>query len=155
MGKIIKKEEAKEIIDKLKKQNKKTVFTNGCFDILHVGHVRYLRESSKYGDILIVGLNSDISVKKIKGDSRPINNENDRAEILAELECVDFVVIFNEESPSKLIDELKPDIYTKGADYSLETLPERDIVLKNNIEVKFIKFVEGKSTTNIIKTIQK
>ena len=155
MGKIIRKEEAKEIIDKLKKQNKKTVFTNGCFDILHVGHVRYLRESSKYGDILIVGLNSDISVKKIKGDSRPINNENDRAEILAELECVDFVVIFNEESPSKLIDELKPDIYTKGADYSLETLPERDIVLKNNIEVKFIKFVEGKSTTNIIKTIQK
>lgn len=155
MGKIIKKEEAKEIIDKLKKQNKKTVFTNGCFDILHVGHVRYLRESSKYGDILIVGLNSDISVKKIKGDSRPINNENDRAEILAELECVDFVVIFNEESPSKLIDELKPDIYTKGADYSLETLPERDVVLKNNIEVKFIKFVEGKSTTNIIKTIQK
>ncbi len=155
MGKIIRKEEAKEIIDKLKKQNKKTVFTNGCFDILHVGHVRYLRESSKYGDILIVGLNSDISVKKIKGDSRPINNENDRAEILAELECVDFVVIFNEESPSKLIDELKPDIYTKGADYSLETLPERDVVLKNNIEVKFIKFVEGKSTTNIIKTIQK
>ena len=155
MGKIIKKEEAKEIIDKLKKQNKKTVFTNGCFDILHVGHVRYLRESSKYGDILIVGLNSDISVKKIKGDSRPIKNENDRAEILAELECVDFVVIFNEESPSKLIDELKPDIYTKGADYSLETLPERDVVLKNNIEVKFIKFVEGKSTTNIIKTIQK
>ena len=155
MGKIIKKEEEKEIIDKLKKQNKKTVFTNGCFDILHVGHVRYLRESSKYGDILIVGLNSDISVKKIKGDSRPINNENDRAEILAELECVDFVVIFDEESPSKLIDELKPDIYTKGADYSLETLPERDIVLKNNIEVKFIKFVEGKSTTNIIKTIQK
>lgn len=155
MGKIIKKEEAKEIIGKLKKQNKKTVFTNGCFDILHVGHVRYLRESSKYGDILIVGLNSDISVKKIKGDSRPINNENDRAEILAELECVDFVVIFDEESPSKLIDELKPDIYTKGADYSLETLPERDIVLKNNIEVKFIKFVEGKSTTNIIKTIQK
>ena len=155
MRKIIKKEEAKEIIDKLKKQNKKTVFTNGCFDILHVGHVRYLRESSKYGDILIVGLNSDISVKKIKGDSRPINNENDRAEILAELECVDFVVIFDEESPSKLIDELKPDIYTKGADYSLETLPERDIVLKNNIEVKFIKFVEGKSTTNIIKTIQK
>lgn len=155
MGKIIKKEEAKKIIDKLKKQNKKTVFTNGCFDILHVGHVRYLRESSKYGDILIVGLNSDISVKKIKGDSRPINNENDRAEILAELECVDFVVIFDEESPSKLIDELKPDIYTKGADYSLETLPERDIVLKNNIEVKFIKFVEGKSTTNIIKTIQK
>ena len=155
MGKIIRKEEAKEIIDKLKKQNKKTVFTNGCFDILHVGHVRYLRESSKYGDILIVGLNSDISVKKIKGDSRPINNENDRAEILAELECVDFVVIFDEESPSKLIDELKPDIYTKGADYSLETLPERDVVLKNNIEVKFIKFVEGKSTTNIIKTIQK
>ena len=155
MGKIIKKEEAKKIIEKLKKQNKKTVFTNGCFDILHVGHVRYLRESSKYGDILIVGLNSDISVKKIKGDSRPINNENDRAEILAELECVDFVVIFDEESPSKLIDELKPDIYTKGADYSLETLPERDVVLKNNIEVKFIKFVEGKSTTNIIKTIQK
>ena len=155
MGKVIEKDKLDELLKILRAKNKVIVTTNGCFDILHVGHVRYLKKSKTFGDILIVCLNSDKSVHSIKGEGRPINNENDRAEILAELECVDFVVIFDEESPSKLIDELKPDIYTKGADYSLETLPERDVVLKNNIEVKFIKFVEGKSTTNIIKTIQK
>ena len=95
-------------------------------------------------------LNSDSSVKMIKGDSRPINPENDRAELLAALNCVDFVVIFNEKSPGELLEKIKPDIYTKGADYTLETLPERDIVLKNNIEVRFIEFVKGKSTTNVI-----
>ena len=155
MGQIITKEQLKIIIENCKKQNKKTVFTNGCFDILHIGHVRYLKASKACGDVLIVGLNSDSSVKKIKGESRPINNQNDRAEILSELNFVDYVVIFNENSPAKLMDEIKPDIYTKGADYTLETLPEADIVIKNNIEVHFINFVEGKSTTKILNTIKK
>ncbi len=153
MGQIITKEELKKVIENLKKENKKTVFTNGCFDILHIGHTRYLKASKNCGDVLVVGLNSDISVKKIKGESRPINPQNDRAEILSELNFVDYVVIFDETSPSDLIDYIKPDIYTKGADYTIETLPEAPVVKKNNIEVHFIKFVEGKSTTSVIKKI--
>ena len=98
-------------------------------------------------------LNSDSSVKILKGENRPINNEQDRAEILTALSCVDYVVLFEEKSPAKLLEEIKPDIYTKGADYTLETLPERDIVLRNNIKVEFIEFVQGKSTTNIINKI--
>ena len=154
MAKILKKNEIIKLSEKLKKENKTLVFTNGCFDILHIGHVRYLKESKKFGDFLIVGLNSDSSVKKIKGDTRPINNESDRAELLSEFNCVDFIVIFDESSPKKLIDEIKPNIYTKGADYTLETLPEKDVVIKNNIKVEFIKFVEGKSTTKTLKALQ-
>jgi rfaE bifunctional protein nucleotidyltransferase chain/domain len=155
MGQIVKEEQLKSIIDDLKKQNKKTVFTNGCFDILHVGHTRYLKASKECGDVLVVGLNSDLSVKKIKGETRPINNQNDRAEILSELNFVDYVIIFDETSPALLMDRIKPDIYTKGADYTLETLPEASVVIKNNIEVHFIKFIEGKSTTKILNSIKK
>ena len=154
MRKILKREEILKTIEKLKNENKTIVFTNGCFDILHVGHVRYLKESAKYGDILIVGLNSDSSVKKLKGESRPINNENDRAEILSALYFVDYIVIFDENTPENLLDEIKPDIYTKGADYTIETLPEAKTVLKNGGKVEFINLVEGKSTTNIIKKTQ-
>lgn len=153
MGKVVSKEEIIEIVKNLKKENKKTVFTNGCFDILHLGHVRYLKASKKCGDVLIVGVNSDSSVKSLKGPTRPINNENDRAEIISELGFVDYVVLFSENSPAKLLEEIKPDIYTKGADYTLETLPEAPVVIKNNIKVEFIKLVEGKSTTNTIKAI--
>ena len=99
-------------------------------------------------------LNSDKSVKAIKGEDRPINNENDRAEILCALSCVDYVVMFDENSPRELLDEIKPDVYTKGADYTLETLPEADIMLKNNTRVEFIEFVQGKSTTNTINKIK-
>ena len=152
--KIIKKENIKKTAENLKKENKKIVFTNGCFDILHVGHVRYLKESAKFGDVLIVGLNSDSSVKKLKGDSRPINNEKDRAEILSALYFVDYIVIFEDSTPEKLLDLIKPDIYTKGADYTLETLPEAKTVLKNGGKVEFINLVQGKSTTNIIKKTQ-
>ena len=153
MEKLIEKENLDNIIKKLKSENKKIVFTNGCFDILHAGHVRYLKESKKFGDILIVGLNSDVSVKKIKGESRPINPEMDRAEVLAGLEAVSYIVLFDETSPVKLLEEIKPDIYTKGADYTLETLPEADVVIKNGGRVQFINLVEGKSTTNVIKKI--
>ncbi len=154
MGQIINRKDLISTVEKLKKENKKIVFTNGCFDILHIGHVRYLKKSASYGDILIIGLNSDSSVKKLKGESRPINNEQDRAELLSELGFVDYVVIFSEDTPEKLLDEIKPDIYTKGADYTLETLPEAKTVLKNNGKVEFINLVEGKSTTNVIKKIE-
>ncbi len=154
MGKVVNEKELKEIVENLKKQNKKTVFTNGCFDIIHIGHVRYLKASKQYGDILIVGLNSDSSVKKLKGDSRPVNNQNDRAEILSEFNFVDYVIIFDENSPAYLLDRIKPDIYTKGADYTMDNLPEAPVVIKNNIEVHFINFVEGKSTTNILNKIR-
>ena len=150
---IIKKEETENILNGLK--NKKIVFTNGCFDILHIGHVKYLRESKKYGDILIVGLNSDSSVKKLKGENRPINNEKDRAELLDELKCVDYVVIFEESSPIELLDIIKPNTYTKGADYTIDTLPEAKTVIQNGGRVEFIKFVEGKSTTNILKELDR
>lgn len=154
MGQVIDRSKVQELIKELKNQNKTTVFTNGCFDILHVGHTRYLKESSKYGDVLIIGLNSDSSVKRLKGDTRPINNENDRAELLSELNFVSYVVIFDEDTPENLLDEIKPDIYTKGADYTLETLPEAKTVLKNGGKVEFIKLIEGKSTTNVIKKIK-
>ncbi len=154
MEKLIEKENLDNIIKKLKSENKKIVFTNGCFDILHAGHVRYLKESKKFGDILIVGLNSDISVKKIKGESRPINPEMDRAEVLAGLEAVNYIVLFDETSPVKLLEEIKPDIYTKGADYTVETLPEAKTVLSYGGKIEFIKFLEGRSTTKIIDKIK-
>ncbi|MBR2430002.1 D-glycero-beta-D-manno-heptose 1-phosphate adenylyltransferase [bacterium] len=146
-------EEIIKIVRKGQAEGKTFVATNGCFDILHVGHVRYLKKTKDKADYLIVMLNSDQSVKSIKGDDRPINNENDRAELLSSLSCVDYVVLFEEKSPAKLLEKIKPEIYTKGADYTLETLPERDVVLKNNIKVEFIEFIEGKSTTNIINKI--
>ena len=153
MGQVLKRENIREFIAKLQAGDKKIVVTNGCFDILHVGHIRYLQKTKTFGDYLIVLLNSDKSVKSIKGESRPINTENNRAEVLCALSCVDFVVMFDEKSPRDLIDEIKPDVYTKGADYTLETLPERDIIEKNGIKVEFIEFVEGQSTTNLINKI--
>ena len=153
MNKLFSKSEIIKIVRQSKAEGKTFVVTNGCFDILHVGHVRYLKKTKEYADKLIVMLNSDISVKSIKGENRPINCEEDRAEILSSLSCVDYVVLFDENSPAKLLEDIKPDVYTKGADYTLDTLPERDIVLRNNIKVEFIEFVQGKSTTNVIKKI--
>ena len=154
MEKEIKRENLKETISVIKKENKKIVFTNGCFDILHAGHVRYLKQSKACGDVLIVGLNSDSSVKQLKGDSRPVNKEQDRLEVLSGLEAVDYVVIFEEKTPENIIKEIKPDIYTKGADYTLDTLPEAKTVIENGGRVEFINLVKGKSTTNIIKAIK-
>ncbi len=153
MGRIVSKGDIINIVRKGQKEGKTFAATNGCFDILHIGHVRYLQKTKSFADYSIVMLNSDKSVKMLKGESRPINCEQDRAEMLTALSCVDYVVLFEEKSPAKLLEKIKPDIYTKGADYTLETLPEKDIVLKNNIKVEFIEFVQGKSTTNIIKKI--
>lgn len=147
---LVKREDLRALIDTIHHSGKTVVTTNGCFDILHVGHVRYLEKTKAFGDFLIVLLNSDKSVKSIKGLSRPVNSELDRAEILSALRCVDYVVLFDEDSPKNLLDEMKPDVYTKGADYTMETLPEADIMKKNGTRVEFIEFVDGKSTTNII-----
>lgn len=155
MGQIVTQKDIVKIVRDGQKQGKTFVATNGCFDILHVGHVRYLQKTKNMADFSVVMLNSDKSVKLIKGDSRPINNQDDRAEILTALSCVNYVVLFEEKSPASLLEKIKPDIYTKGADYTMETLPERDIVKRNGIRVEFIEFVKGKSTTNIIDKINK
>ena len=153
MGQVLRRENVAQFVENLHKSGKTVVVTNGCFDILHVGHIRYLQKTKSFADYLIVLLNSDKSVRAIKGDSRPINNENDRAEILCALSCVDYVVLFDEDSPRNLLDEIRPDVYTKGADYTMETLPEADIMRKNGTRVEFIEFVAGKSTTNIINKV--
>ncbi|MEI8128341.1 MAG: D-glycero-beta-D-manno-heptose 1-phosphate adenylyltransferase [bacterium] len=154
MGELVKRENIRQLVKELQIGGKTVVTTNGCFDILHVGHVRYLQKTKTFADYSIVLLNSDKSVKLIKGEGRPINNENDRAEILSALSCVDYVVLFDESSPSDLLDEIKPDVHTKGADYSVETLPEADVILKNGGRIEFITFVEGKSTTNTINSMK-
>lgn len=133
--------------------DKQIVFTNGCFDILHIGHVRYLQEAKKLGDILIVGINTDESVKRLKGPSRPIQSEMDRAEILAALECVDFVIHFNEDTPLNLIKKIKPNILVKGGDWKPENIVGSDFVLSNGGKVLSLRFTDDHSTTNIINKI--
>lgn len=139
----------------LKRQGKKVVFTNGCFDILHRGHIECLRKAKSFGDVLMVGLNSDSSVRKIKGDQRPIQPQDDRAEILASLEMVDYVVIFREETPLKLIANLVPDVLAKGGDYERDEIVGRDIVESSGGRVKRIRQVPGRSTKCIIGKIAK
>lgn len=152
---LVKQSEINDLLKKLKEQGKTIVTTNGCFDILHVGHVRYLEKAKSFGDILIVALNSDKSVKSIKGESRPINNENDRAEVLSGLKSVDYVVLFDEDSPIDLLLQIKPDVHTKGADYTIESLPEAKGIMDAGGRIEFISFVEGKSTTSIIEKMRK
>ncbi len=139
------------IVKSLKKKDKKIVFTNGCFDILHLGHVKYLEISKKMGDILIVGVNSDKSVKRLKGKNRPVNPEFDRAYLLSALECVDYTVVFDDDTPYELIKKINPDILVKGGDYRYKNVVGSDIAK----EVRFVDFVDGKSTTKIIKKIGK
>lgn len=140
----------KQVSYELQQNGRKIVFTNGCFDILHSGHVTYLNESKKQGDYLVVGLNSDNSVKRLKGESRPINNENDRAIVLTGLKSVDFVCIFDEETPKDMIEAISPNVLTKGGDYIIENIVGADFVINKGGKVVVINFVEGKSTTNII-----
>ena len=128
----------------------RSVFTNGCFDLLHVGHVRYLQQARSLGDCLIVGINSDNSVRVLKGPSRPIQNERDRSEIMAALVCVDFVCIFDEETPLELIKKIRPDVLVKGGDWPIEKIVGADYVQSYGGEVKTLQFVEGRSTTEII-----
>lgn len=155
MGKFIKKEELQDVLRNIKAQGKTLVTTNGCFDVIHIGHVKYLQKSRSFGDVLMILLNSDKSVRNIKGPSRPINNEVDRAELLCALSCVDYVVLFDENSPAELLKEIKPDIHTKGQDYTIETLPEAKIITDNGGKIEFIEFVQGKSTTSILEKMNK
>ena len=145
---------AKKEIELLKKKGEKIVFTNGCFDILHIGHARYLDSARRLGDFLIVAVNSDRSVKILKGPERPVIKEAERAEMIAALGCVDMVLIFNEETPYNVIKELVPDILVKGGDWKEEDIVGSDIVKNAGGAVKSITFVEGSSTTNIISRIR-
>lgn len=140
------KNQFKEIVNNLKENQKKIVFTNGCFDVLHRGHITYLKEAKSLGDVLIVGLNTDSSVKRIKGNDRPINCEADRAEVLNSLECVDFVVLFNEDTPFELIKKVKPDLLVKAADYKKEDVIGREFAKETII----LDYIEGISSTGII-----
>ena len=137
-----------------RRERKTVVFTNGCFDILHAGHVRYLTAARERGDILIVGLNSDASVRKLKGEGRPVNLTADRAEVLAGLRAVDHVVVFEEDTAEELVRRLQPDIYVKGGDYSLDRLPESAIVAAYGGRTVLVPMVEGRSTTNVIQRLQ-
>ena len=138
----------------LQAAGRRVVFTNGCFDILHAGHVRYLNAARAVGDVLVLGLNSDASVRRLKGESRPINGEEDRAEVLAGLAAVDYVVIFDEPTAEPLVELLKPDVYVKGGDYTVERLPEARIVASYGGETVLIPEVPGRSSTNMIKKIR-
>ena len=153
--KIVSLAELKGIAGVLKEKGKRIVFTNGCFDLLHLGHIRYLQEAADLGDVLIVGMNSDESVRQIKGARRPILPEDDRMQVLAALGCVDYVVAFSELTPEKLIGELRPDVHVKGGDYRPEELPEAEVVKSYGGEVVIVDEVEGKSTTEFIELIVK
>ncbi len=146
--------EMKEERQRLKEQGKKVVFTNGCFDILHPGHAQYLMEAKKQGDVLIVGLNSDASVCGLKGPERPIVPESDRAFMLDALKAVDYVVLFDEETPLSLIETLLPDVMTKGGDYNIENIVGADVVKAAGGEVYSLCHVDGASTTSIVERIK-
>ena len=143
------------IIKKVKVERKKIVFTNGCFDLLHVGHIRYLAQAKKLGDFLIIGLNSDSSVKALKGKDRPINSFEDRAVLLSALTSVDLVVIFEEQTPANLIKDIVPDILVKGGDYNIEDIVGYHTVMQNGGQVKTLSFYDGNSSTNYINKIKK
>ena len=144
-----------ELVQELRKNGKKIVFTNGCFDILHYGHVYYLSEAKKLGDVLIVGLNSDNSIKKIKGKTRPINGEAVRLAVIIALEAVDYAIVFNQETPLNLIEMIKPNTHVKGGDWKDKKIPEKKAVEKNGGRIEFIDYLNGYSTTSIIEKIKK
>jgi D-beta-D-heptose 7-phosphate kinase/D-beta-D-heptose 1-phosphate adenosyltransferase len=144
-----------KIINRIKAERKKIVFTNGCFDLLHVGHVRYLAQAKKLGDFLIIGLNSDSSVKELKGEDRPINSFEDRATLLSAIESVDSVIMFEEQTPENLIKDIVPDILVKGGDYNIEDIVGYKTVMQNGGQVKTLSFYDGYSSTNYINKIKK
>jgi D-beta-D-heptose 7-phosphate kinase/D-beta-D-heptose 1-phosphate adenosyltransferase len=154
MGRLLSLKKVCALAESLRREGKRIVFTNGCFDILHAGHVRYLKKAKNLGDVLIVGLNSDSSVRKIKGKDRPINNQKDRAEVLSALESVDYVVIFAEETPEKLIKMVMPDVLVKGSDWKGKKIAGGDIVKKNGGRVVLIPLLKGRSTTKVIQKIK-
>lgn len=153
-SKIKSKEHLNDLIKSWQDQGQKIVFSNGCFDILHLGHIDYLEKARSFGDRLVIGLNSDDSVRKLKGENRPVNNEEARGRMLAALSFVDGVTVFNEETPKELIEYLLPDVLVKGSDYSVENIVGAESVMANGGTVKTIDLVNGYSTTNIIEKIR-
>ena len=151
--KIVCRKDLKELIIKWRNANERIVFTNGCFDLLHLGHVDYLAKAKDLGERLIIGVNTDSSVKRLKGEHRPLQDENSRLHILAALQSVDAVVLFDEDTPYELIKEIEPDILVKGADYKIENIVGYDIVVSRGGSVQTIEFIEGYSTTLIEKRI--
>ncbi len=151
--KIFNRNELATVLQQLKSEGNVIVTTNGCFDVLHLGHLRYLQAARQLGDLLVVAINSDASVRELKGENRPLIPKDERAEMLAGLECVDYVVIFPELTPIELLSELKPNIHVKGGDYKLEQLVEREVVEANGGKVIVGLNVPGKSTTNLIEVI--
>ena len=152
-GKIYNRSQLASILQQARADGAVVVTTNGCFDVLHLGHLRYLQAARQLGDLLVVAVNSDSSVRELKGENRPLVPETERAEMLAGLECVDYVVIFPELTPIDLLSELKPNIHVKGGDYTLEQLIEREVVEANGGRVIVGLNVPGKSTTNLIQVI--
>jgi D-beta-D-heptose 7-phosphate kinase / D-beta-D-heptose 1-phosphate adenosyltransferase len=146
-------EQVVEIRNRLRAEGKKLVFTNGCFDILHAGHVRYLNQARAFGDALVIGLNTDLSVRRIKGDDRPVIPEMERAEVLSALACVDYVFLFDDPTPKRVIDAIIPDILVKGADWTPENIVGRDVVEAAGGKVCNVALVDGASTSEIIETV--
>jgi len=151
--KVRDKEELQKALKEARARGRRIVFTNGCFDLLHIGHLRYLEKAKALGDILVVGVNSDLSVQRLKGPERPILPLEERMEILSGFECVDYVTSFSESTPLELISFLKPDVLVKGGDWTKETTVGREVVEGSGGEVAILPFVEGNSTTHIIETI--
>lgn len=152
---LIPNEKIENFCATLRAAGQRIVFTNGCFDILHAGHVRYLTQARSLGDCLVLGLNTDASVRRLKGETRPVNRELDRAEVVGALAAVDYVVLFDEPTAEALVEKVRPAVYAKGGDYTRETLPEAKIVERYGGEVQFIDLVPGRSTTKIIERINR
>lgn len=153
MGKLVSLKKLKVELDRLRRKGRKVVFTNGCFDIIHAGHVRYLAKARSLGDALVVGLNSDASVSSIKGEGRPIVPQKERAEVLGALEAVDYIVVFNDPTPERLIEAIRPDVLAKGADWAERDIVGASAVKKAGGRVSRITLAKGRSTTNIIEKI--
>lgn len=153
--KVIDFNKIEDFADQLHAEGKRIVFTNGCFDIIHSGHVRYLKDASNLGDILILGLNSDSSVKRLKGSERPINSEEDRLIVLSALEMIDYLVVFEEDTPLSLIEKIRPNVIVKGGDWSVEQIVGSDFVISNGGTVRSLPYHQGRSTTEIIDKINK
>lgn len=153
--KIKERLELSVLLDSHRRNGRRIVFTNGCFDLMHPGHVRYLEQARSLGDMLIVAVNSDASVRRLKGPERPVQNEQDRCEVMAALHCVDFVTVFTEDTPFEIISQLRPDVLVKGGDWSKENIVGRDIVEAGGGQVLSISFEEGFSTTRIIERIRR
>ncbi|MDP8247743.1 MAG: D-glycero-beta-D-manno-heptose 1-phosphate adenylyltransferase [Candidatus Tritonobacter lacicola] len=152
-SRVISRPALKRAVGALRKSGKRIVFTNGCFDLLHIGHVRYLERAGSLGDVLVVGVNSDRSVRKLKGSGRPLMPEGERAEILAALSFVDYVTIFGEDTPAELIEKIKPDVLVKGSDYGKREIVGRDVVEEGGGRVVRVPLVRGCSTKRLIRKI--